>query len=234
MSDCIQQVGSSLEALTDAYTRITQNLANASTPGFKRQLSGFVSEFGDGGANISAAQNSDFTQGSLKQTQRALDLAINGDGFFVVETPKGPLYTRYGSFQLNAQRQLVDSVGRTVSGQSGPITFPPDAAADSIQISRQGVISAAGSNIGRLKIVDFEDPHRLTHAGGTHFEAPGDIEPRNATSSTIQQGFVESSNVNIARELVDLITVSRMYQANVKCISTQDDRMKHLLQVAMA
>ncbi len=235
MSDSIQQVGASLEALTGAYARITQNLANASTPGFKRHLSAFVSgSDGRGGGEISAKDYCDFTQGAMKQTGRSLDVAINGEGFFVMETPQGPLYTRYGSFQLNASRQLVDSLGRTVSGQGGPITIPPGAGPEEIQISSQGAISAGGSTVGRLRIVNFENPDRLIRAGAIHFRAPANVAPDDVASPALGQGFVESSNVNVARELVDLITVTRLYQANVKTIQTRDDHLKHLLQVAMA
>jgi len=236
MVDSTRQVSASLEALSEAYCQIAENLSNASTPGFKRHLVTLMSTGGpqDQSGDIQAEQRCDYTQGALRQTGRALDLAVSGDGFFVIETPQGPLYTRYGTFQLNAQRQLVDSLGRTVSGQAGPITLPPDVSPDQIQISRQGAVCVAGTTVGRLRVVSFDDPQKLIRAGAVHFRAPAGLEPTDVASPMIHQGFRESSNVNVARELVDLITVSRLYQANIKSIQAQDDRLKYLMQAAMA
>ena len=124
-------IGSSLEALDKQYQALAHNLANASTAGFKKRTSLFAQELARKEAEASDAASPaeetisqtsviDFTQGALQRTGRPLDLAIAGEGMFVLETPAGPLYTRNGVFQTNAQGQLVDFAGRTVAGQGGP------------------------------------------------------------------------------------------------------------------
>jgi flagellar basal body rod protein FlgG len=230
-----------MAAMTKRYRVITHNLANANTAGFKRRVSTFVQgggqATGPGGAmagKITDRGSIDFTQGALARTGRALDLGLQGKGFFVIETPDGPLYTRHGIFQVSAERRLVDSVGRTVSGQGGPITIPAGSSASGVQISSDGQISGRGLVIGQLKIVEFEQPGRLTSAGLACFRAPANVRPRAATATTVHQGVQESSNVSVVGELISLITVTRLYQANMRSIKVQDDRMASILRVAMA
>ena len=238
MDSPAQAVAASMSSLTERYRTITHNMANASTVGFKRQFKVMM----QGAANASGASSAegaaahptiDFTQGSMVRTGRALDMSLHGKGFFVLETPEGPLYTRDGVFLTNAQSQLVDSAGRTVSGDSGPIVLPPDSSPDQVQVSADGQVTAGGQLVGKLRIVEFEDRSALQPAGAACFTAPDQAAPTPAVATSVQQGFQEASNVTVVEELVDLITVTRMYEANLKGIQGQSDRTDSLLKVAM-
>jgi len=239
-------IASGLDALTQQYRTITNNLANASTPGFKRTrttfrqlLDGATARPGSpADAQASrriAPQNSlDFTQGMMTHTGRNLDVALDGEGFFVLDTPDGPLYTRCGKFRSNGEGQLVDPAGRLVAGDNGPITVPPSVSAADVSIARDGRVSAGGQSLGKLRIVQFPDPAQLTPVGSGCFQAKASAEVKDAEKVGVQQGFYESSNVSVMEELVDLLTVTRLYEANIKSIAAQDEKGKQLLQVAMS
>ena len=234
MIDSTQSYASAQDALTKQYQAITQNLANASTVGYKR----IQCEVQAGGAgakssgSVAGKLSLDLTQGHLVQTGRALDLALNGPGFFVLETPQGNLYTRHGVFQVNAQGQLVDSSGRTVAGESGPLILS-NGASESLNVTADGRIFAGKQELGKLRVVEFEKAPDMEPAGQCTYQARDKATPAAAVKTTVQQGFQEASNVNVVDELVGLITVSRLYEANAKSLRSQDDRYKNLLQVAM-
>jgi flagellar basal-body rod protein FlgF len=238
----IDTTSSSVGALSQQYETITSNLANTSTVGYKRRLSRFEetmqgqtgSSGGDG--TVTVKTPIDFTQGTFIQTNRPLDLAINGKGFFTVETPDGKLYTRNGAFTVNAEGRLVDTVGQMVAGENGQLTIPQNTPLSQITVSADGDVSANGQSIGKLRIVDFADKSVLQPVGSSSFTAPDTAEPTSISADAfrISQGVQEGSNVNIVKELVGLITVSRMYEANLKTVSKKDDRLQSLMQVAMA
>ena len=245
MSGSIQAISSSLETLNEQYRTITHNLANASTAGFKRQIGstmqslagqllGASESTGPSVEEVTGTVSIDFTPGAMVRTGRPLDLALQGKkGFFVIDTPEGPLYTRNGVFQVNAQRQLVDSAGRTVSGEGGPIVIPSSVAVGGVSVATDGSVSAAGQSIGQFKLVEFDEPTQLIQVGSNCFRAPQTLAPVSATEATVHQGFQEASNVRVVEELVDLIAVTRLYEANLKSISAQDERMRNILNVAM-
>jgi len=244
MDSSIEATAAAMEALSEQYRSIAHNLANVSTAGYKRRITEFAEALRQASGLVEPGQSGevprvvgqmliDYTQGGLEQTGRSLDLALQGKGFFVVETENGPLYTRSGVFRLNAQNQLVDLSGRLVAGQAGPIVVPPDASVAGIEVSLSGNVRADGKDIGQLKIVEFEDPSVLEPVGGSCFQAPEQVAPAPAQNTEVYQGFKESSNVNVVEELVGLIGVTRLYEANIKSIKTQDERMKYLLEVAM-
>jgi len=235
MSGSIELTAKSLEVLARRYRTITHNMANANTVGFKRQImsQSMVSQ-GDGTAETIAERTAiDFSQGRVVHTGRPLDVALNGKGFLVVETIEGEVYTRDGVLRTNAQSQLVDAGGRTVSGESGPIVIPPTAGTHQVQISSAGTVSVGAQTIGKLRIVEFDDPNLLVPIGANSFKAPDGVASKPAETTTVHQGFQEASNVNVVEELVDLITVTRLYEANIKSVTVQDEKMKNLLQVAM-
>ena len=236
MGTPIQATGSNMAALASHYRIITHNLANSNTAGFKRQI-GSISQMVDGASSTGDAEDRlsvDFEQGRLIQTGRPMDFALEGENtFFSVETPQGPLYTRNGVFRANAAGQIVDAAGRMVSGEGGPLVIPPSVGTTGINVSKDGTISGGGQMIGKIKVVEFDDAAKLTPAGGVSFRAPEGVSPKPATKSAVYQGFQEGSNVVAVEELVDLITLSRLYEANFKTISAQDDRMKSIIQVAM-
>ena len=245
MENSAQAVAASLEALTNKYRGITHNLANANTVGYKRRFSTFTRELAkqmdigaetpaEGQASIVGSTSIDFTPGAAMQTGRSLDLALTGEGFFVVQSPEATLYTRNGSFRTNRLGQLVDFENRIVAGKAGPITIPATVSPSQVEVSSDGSISAGGKSIGTLRVVDFEDPEALKPVGGCCFSVSEDVAPDPVAKISVQQGFRESSNVEVVAELVELISVTRMYEANLKAIGKDDDRMEHILRVAMA
>ncbi|MHC4561708.1 MAG: flagellar hook-basal body protein [Planctomycetota bacterium] len=240
-----EATSSSLQALTDYYTVITNNLANANTAGYKRRLSLFAETLaneiaaGDSidaaaaGGTIIGQPSVDFTQGTINRTDRPLDCAISGKGFFVLETAQGRRYTRNGVFNVNLNRQLVDLAGRLVAGTNGPIAIPGDVSPAEVRVNPDGTVSARGNQVGTLEIAVFEDDSVLLPVGANTYEAPADIRPGSATADTrVVQGYQESSNVSIVNEMVNLISVARLYESNFKAIKTADEQMSNLLNVA--
>ena len=242
-------VSSSMEALSKRYRAVTHNLANANTVGFKKRRSMFAQALAQKQSEMSASGQSapsvriretsliDFTQGALTRTGRPLDVAISGEGMFVLETPNGNvphLYTRNGTFSVDKDRRIVDASGRMLLSTNGPITLPGGSSPAQLLISREGKISVNGESIGSIRIVEFKNKKALVPVGRNCFAVSDDAERSTPKNSSIQQGYREASNVSVVEELVDLITVTRLYEANLRSIGKQDDRMKHILQVAMA
>jgi flagellar basal-body rod protein FlgF len=240
----ITQVGSSVDALTREFEIITHNLANASSTGFKRRCNAFTKvldkqrgkpdTYTPGTVDLKSAF--DFSQGNLIQTGRTLDFALGGRGFFVVETPNGPLYTRDGAFDINQNGQIVDSMGRTVSGESGPITLPKSVSTSDIRVLADGQVTAGGSAIGKFKVVDFkkEDESQLVPAGNNCFVMlDKNVQPVPTANTLIKQGSQESSNVKVVDELVDMVMVTRLYEANMRYVSAQKENSNALTSVAM-
>ena len=244
MPEITAQITSTIKGLNREFDLIAHNLANVSTPGFKRRYNDFsksleeqqaILEKGDTEKPRSQRTVIDFTQGNLIQTGRELDIALYGKGFFVIETPQGPLYTRNGMFRLNGNNQIVDLNGRIVAGQAGPITIPPSVGLSQISITTDGSIVGAGVSIGQLKLVDFPDKeHTLRPVGLNCFQAPQNIEPEAVDSTIVKQGFQEGSNVQMMEEMVDMIMVTRLYEANMKFISRSGEMSKNLIDVAMS
>ncbi len=242
MNDVNTHVGSAINGLMNEYNIIANNLANVSTIGYKRRCNTFSKILNEHNAKTGVNADGeaklhsvfDFSQGNIIETGRTFDLAICGKGFFVIETPQGPLYTRNGTFNVNANGQLVDSAGRAVAGVDGPITIPSEIAVSEIHISNDGSISARGTNIGKIRIVDFgENVNQLTPAGLNCFAAPKTVQPVNIDNPLIKQGYLEGSNVQMMEELVDMIMVSRLYEANMKFMTVGSDNTKSLMSVAM-
>jgi flagellar basal-body rod protein FlgF len=237
---------SSLAALTREYRAISQNLANVSTAGYKQHVSRFhqLLQAAAGQEPLNDAVQSDgtirnevtldFTQGSIMSTGRSLDMAIEGEGFFVINTVnRGELYTRNGQFMTNANRQLVTSRGDIVAGEGGPITIPESVPLQQVSIGKDGTVSAGTTAVGKLRIVAFDNVRNLQPQGASMFAAPPAMKEKPATDITVHQGFVESSNVSAINELVNLIQVTRLYEAGVKSIQKQDERQRDLLRFAM-
>jgi flagellar basal body rod protein FlgG len=243
MSVITDQISTSLDALTQEYEIITHNLANVSTAGYKRRCNAFSKVLDAQGTDsqtyspgsVELETSFDFSQGSIVKTDRKLDFALYGKGFFEIEALDGPVYTRNGIFNLNQNNQIVDSQGRIVSGQAGPITIPGNIAISQISVSNDGSISADGTVIGQFKLVDFGDnENKLAPIGGSCYRTTEpDIEPVAAENIIVKQGFQESSNVQIIDELVDLIMVSRLYEANMNFLNAGKETTSSLISVAM-
>lgn len=243
MTEISSNLRSSISALMKEYHTITHNIANAGTAGFKRRASSFsavmdeqkkVSGGKNTGKSLEIKTNIDFSQGHLEQTSKRLDAAISGEGFFVIQTPQGSSYTRNGQFNLNQQGQIVDVEGRIVSGDAGAIVIPANIGESQINIDVNGTVSAAGTDFGKIQMVEFgNDIARLKPVGGNCFVAPQDVTPVPADNSFVKQGFCESSNVNTVNETVNLITVSRMYEASMNMMMKKSESSKIILNVAM-
>ena len=225
MSEITTQVSSSVNALMQELDIITHNLANSSTVGYKRRCNAFSK-------SLEAQQG-----GVDPQTPAGIDLRTMFDFSQgnVIETPQGPLYTRNGMFQTNQNGQVVDSQGRGVAGESGPITIPNDIGLSQVNVANDGSVSAGGAVIGKFRIVDFGDNEKnLLPAGLNCFRMTDEnIRPVDAEYTVVKQGYQESSNVRMVDELVGMITVSRLYEANMKFISAQKEASGSLMSVAM-
>lgn len=168
-----------------------------------------------------------YDQGSVRQTNGTYDVALSGKGFFTlsVTDKAGEVHTRYtrdGRFMLTKDGLLVDADGNPVQGENGNITINPSA--KSVSISNQGVITADGETIDTLKIVDFQNYDYLKKYGDTMYEPVEGAAMQDATAEVIQ-GYTEQSNVNVVREMVDMITITRAYEANQKVIRSYDSML---------
>jgi len=243
MADNTNEITASVDALMQEFYMITHNLANASTVAYKRRCNDFTRVLeasmaaGEtssvGGVNPDSAF--DFSQGSIVQTARPLDFALYGKGFFVIETPEGPLYTRNGTFFTNQNGQIVDSDGYIVAGGTGVLTLPAEADISQVIVSGDGKITAGETAIGEFKLVDFaDDENLLVPAGSSRFRMPDvDVTPAKAENLVVRQGYQEASNVKIIEELVDMIMVTRVYQANMKLISAKSEASDAIMSAAM-
>ena len=244
MSEIMPQVSSSINALMREFEVITHNLANVSTVGYKRRCNAFSNSleaqktgtetYSPGNIELKSAL--DFSQGNIAETNRPLDFALFGKGFFVIETSEGPLYTRNGVFHINQNGQIIDSQGRIVAGEAGPITIPSDVGISQVSVSSDGNISAGGTTIGTFQLVDFEDNEaKLVPTGENCYRMPDEeIQPVAAENIAVRQGCQEVSNVKIIDELVDMIMVSRLYEANMKFIAARKEVASSITSAAMA
>jgi flagellar basal-body rod protein FlgF len=221
---------------------LSQNLAHAPVPGYRRQALSFE-EFvapqsaADGpatarplnGAKV-VSNSSSFSAGPYQHTGNPLECAIQGDGFFVLEGPNGPLYTRNGQFQINAADQLVSPGGYAVSGANGPLTIPQSAA--TIAIANDGTVTADNVAVGQLRLAAFADPGQLERAGTTLFQAPPDQTAQPFTG-TVRQGYREGSNVSVVQEMVQMIAGMRQYEAAAKALRSLSDAMQQRINGQM-
>jgi flagellar basal body rod protein FlgG len=167
------------------------------------------------------------------KTDRAMDLAIQGKGFFVVETPEGPLYTRNGAFQIQRDGRLVDMNGRNVAGADGPIIIPATVSEQSISISSDGALRSGDTALGRLRVVDFgADESRLTAKGFNCYSAPTNAVAASAANAVVHQGYQEASNVRSVEEMVNLMVVARMYETNMNVLRKRQDYTRAIMTAA--
>lgn len=169
----------------------------------------------------------DFSQGSVRQTGGKFDVALSGSGFFAINITNAngettTRYTRNGQFMLTKDGLLVNSEGNAVLGEGGEIVIDPSS--KSISISGSGEIYADGKYIDTLKLVDFDDYDYLNKYGDTMY-APVDGATTKDASAEVLQGYTEQSNVNVVKEMVDMITITRAYEANQKVIKSYDSML---------
>ncbi|HVS53683.1 MAG TPA: flagellar hook-basal body protein [Opitutaceae bacterium] len=241
----LYQSASALSALERWQDSVAQNITSSQTTGYRKRTVNFsTQEAGEIQPDPHARIGHDssvpmlfpkvntginFVTGETQPTRRDLDVAIQGDGFFEVQMPDGShAFTRSGEFRLRADRTLVNSAGNEVLSDGGaPITLLPNG--DPLTVNRDGTIFQGATSLGKFSVQKFDDPSQLIPiAGGFFVPSPG-VEPQAVEQPELLQGYLEGSNVTPLREMVDLVLISRAYEANQKIISTVDQQMQKTL-----
>lgn len=220
---------------------VANNLANVNTPGYKREVT-VATAFptvlvrrlgGDGaglglkgpalgplGMGVAIGESTPlFEQGSLRATGIDTDLAIEGDGWFQVETARGARYTRQGNFRTDAQGRLVTAAGDPVQGTAGPITV----GADAFEVSPDGRVWAGGQERGRLALVSAAPGALEREGGGLYRLAGGAAQPQPAAGARVRQGYLEGASVDLVATMVEMLAVFRAYEASQKAVTAADD-----------
>jgi flagellar basal-body rod protein FlgF len=238
----IYQSAASLSALERWQDSVTQNISSSQLPGYRKrstlfetenvgqrqEVAGGDSDSGDSLKFPKAGSTVNFLPGEAQVSGRELDVAIQGAGFFEVQTVDGQkAYTRDGEFQLRPDNTLVTASGESVLNSSGtPITLLPTGGP--LVVSTDGTLMQGSTAIGKLSIQDFADNSALQEAGGGTF-LPNGQTPIPVAKPELLQGYLEGSNVSPMHEMVDLITISRAYESNQKVISSADQEMQKTL-----
>jgi flagellar basal-body rod protein FlgF len=231
-----------LVARTQALDTIANNLANANTVGYRAQHNVFRSVLAaaadDSDSSIDQAINQyvslggteiDQSQGALQKTGSDLDLAIDGPGYFAVQTANGTMYTRNGAFQVSATKELVTASGDPVMGGGGAITLP----SGRVSVSADGTISVNGAVAGKVSVVTFPAGTELTSMGNTYYSAPP-VTTTPAENSAVRQGMLESSNVNPILSMTELITAQRSAETAQRALSMLTSEMDKLSATDLA
>ncbi len=250
----LYQNSSSMQLLQDRMDVIANNMANVSTNGYKRQgvfyrqLIGAEQALDRNQITLKQLrehpftwQNSDcctrrgqvrqlqgdistytdYADGPVKETGNPLDIAINGKGFFVVQTPEGTGYTRDGQFKIDQDGNLVTSEGYLVQGEAGPIQIT----GDMVNINAKGELGQDGVIVNKLMIRDFPEDTLMNISRGVMYPQGENVSAQEADVNVLQ-GYLESSNVVVVKEMVDMISTQRHFQANEKVINAMDTTLR--------
>lgn len=227
-------------ALRDQMDIIANNIANMSTPGFRAQNMVFTEYLAEAEGRpkpdvkdpLSMVLNyghfQDSRPGPLRQTGNPLDVAIEGPGFFAIQTPDGGTgYTRAGNFQINARGEIVTGTGQPVLSEGGgPITIPEGTR--EVNIAADGFVSTEDGEIARLKVAEFENIQDLEAAGNGLYVTDAPEQP--ALNTKVMQGMIEDSNVQPIIEMTRMIDVLRSYQQTQKILETEHERQRAMVQ----
>lgn len=239
MIENAQLIGLSRQiALQRQMDVVANNIANLNTSGFKAEQILFEeyvmpvardNDFPTLDQPLSYVQDwatvHDLSGGAVVQTGNELDMALNGEGFFAVQTAGGERWTRAGTFQLNSQGTLVDLSGNPVLGTGGPISFGPEETG--ITIAADGTISSSAGQKGQLRVVEFTNAQELKREGSNLFSGG---EPQVATTTRVMQGHVERSNVSGVSEMAEMIRVQRAYESAASLAQKQDEMRRSAIQ----
>jgi flagellar basal-body rod protein FlgG len=224
---------------------ISNNLANINTTGYKKDEMfvemlkdpGVAPPAGAGelGARLNVEKTTDFGIGSLIQTSNPLDVALQGDGYFVVQTPGGERYTRNGNFTVALDGTLTTNDGHPVLGRNGRIKFPDLQllAHENVVIKQTGEITIGKTEIDALRVVECKDQTRLRKEGNSLFSiAPEDKGTiADMELPLVRQGFLEESNVDGIAEMIEMIEITRNFESNQKAIASQDATLEKAMEV---
>jgi flagellar basal-body rod protein FlgF/flagellar basal-body rod protein FlgG len=217
---------------------VANNIANLDTTGYKadgsmfEEFLGSAARAGGNTGRVSFVLDRgiwhDMSQGPIQRTGNPLDVAIDGNAFLVVQTPRGERYTRNGALQINATGQLVTADGNPVLGESGPITF--QSTDNQVSISRDGTISVREGNSktdsqrGKIRLVNFENAQQLQKDGSSTFNITGGAQPQPAVNAGFAQGSIEKSNVRGVVEMSRMIEITRSYTQIASMLQQQSDQ----------
>lgn len=222
---------SGLRTRMEQLDRLAADIANAKTAGYKAErVTTNAAERPDFGKALQAAVDVtpgpghlDFRPGSLERTGRDLDFAIEGRGFFVIDTPQGPRYTRNGNFSLAADGTVTTADGHPVQSTTGPLKVGRGGA---ITVADDGTVSVGAQSAGKLRIVDFGDYTELQREDLGRFRAPSAATAGDASGATVRAGTLEASNVSVVDRMVALTEVARGFEAlqrGLNILSTELD-----------
>ncbi len=212
---------------------VANNLSNISTAGFRREgviFSEHVAALDGNEPSLSMAdaygRNVNLSQGPISSTGGAFDFAIEGEGFFMIQTPQGNQLTRAGAFTPGPEGDLVTMDGYPVLDSGGTaITIPPGAS--QVALARDGTLSAAGVPIAQIGVYMPNDPNGLIHTGGTRFSAEAGAEVME--NPVVLQGYIEESNVDAVSEIARMIEVQRAYELGQTFLDREDERIRSVI-----
>jgi flagellar basal body rod protein FlgG len=215
---------SGLQSRTDRLDRLASDIANVGTTGYKSERNtnaavdrpSFSTVLDSAVDVVAAPAVPNFRAGASAPTGRDLDMAIEGTGFFTIQTPEGVRYTRNGHFTRATDGTLTTHDGNAVLGEDGPIKL----AAGPVEVGADGTISVAGVTAGRASIVTFDDPSRLAREDGVRFRAPAGMTATPAAAAVVRTGTLEQSNVSLPECMSQLAEVSRSFEALQRGMST--------------
>lgn len=205
---------------------VANNMANVQTVGFKKQQLTFeeslLTQVDATTRNAKTETEwTDFRQGPLRETGNPMDFAIDGESFFVIQTPAGARYSRGGNFSLDAQNQLVTQEGYTVLGNGAPVVLE-DTSGTGLWLSDDGRLFVDKTEAGSLDLVTFVNPQALERIGGNLFASTGDSGQDEPSEARIRQGYIEDSNVNPVETMIHLMNLFRAYEVQQKALQAVD------------
>jgi flagellar basal-body rod protein FlgF len=203
--------------------RVAADIANQGTAGYKGERAGTVAVnrpsfdalLEAAVDTVAGPTTTDFRPGVILPTGRDLDVALDGKGFFVVQTPNGPRYTRNGGFTRSADGTLVTSDGMPVLGQDGPMKIGNGP----LTLSSDGTVAVDRAAVGKLQVVDFPEYSTLAREEGGRFRATGGVTPAATSGTFVQNGALEQSNVSVSQRMANLMEVSRSFEALQRGVS---------------
>lgn len=211
----LDRIGGALRYWERRQQAMSHNLANASTDGYRAQRI-----FGrlDAQGVLQAEARTDMSAGGISVTGRSTDVALEGEGFLVVETERGERFTRAGALQLDPTGSLVDGLGNRVLGENGPLVVPEG----DLEIGADGVVTVEGERVGRLRVERPADDARVVREGGVYFALEGDVERVPTDEVNVRVGHLEEANLNPVSSMVEMMEIQRAYAALQRSTSVVD------------